>query len=194
MELIGENKVDWSNNESVIEFYEKNMLYFSNYNLLADIDLIVDALNTKLAYSGALLSKHRYTKTLPILEHIQELLQKIKDTDYYEQINENYLFYKGMTYERLKNHKESQKCFELLVNIDPENEHYKRWYLSNKNAIFASKFTIIGYIGLSIIFLDLILSFGFHVRLYPPVVLIGIIMVLGLLMGNIKNLWDKVRK
>jgi hypothetical protein len=194
-ELIDEDKVDWSNKDSIIDFYTKNQLYFNNFNLLTDIESIIDVVDTKLAYCSALESRHKYSMILPILEHIKVLLPKIKNSNDYDRIYEKYLFNNGVVFERLKNFKESQKYFDLLQKMYPDDELYKRWHRSNKNAIWAKKFKIIGYIGASIVFLDLAMDVLFHIKVNVIFSFIGLFLGLtGLFMEDIKNYWDKLMK
>jgi tetratricopeptide (TPR) repeat protein len=194
-ELIDEDKVNWNNKDSIIEFYNKNLLYFNNFNLLTDIESIIDITETKLAYCNALEFRHKYSMILPVLEHIENLLPKIKDSDDYDRIYEKYLFNKGFAFERLKNFNESQKCFDQLLKMHPDDELYKRWYRSNKNAIWAKQFKIIGYIGASIVFIDLAMEVIFHIKFGKIVPLIGLFLGLsGFFMEDIKNYWDKIMK
>ena len=192
--LIGEDKVNWSNMDSVIEFYETNQLYFNNFDLLTDIELIIEVLDIKLTYCKALDSKHRYSKMLPILEQVIVLLPKIKESDVYERINERYLFNSGIAYERIKNFKESQKYFDLLIKKYPEDELYKRWYKSNKNAIWAKNFRILGYTGVTMVVLIIFMQIA-HVRYNRIFLMIGVIsIIVGFFIEDVRNAWERIKK
>jgi len=194
-ELIDEDKVDWSDKDSIIDFYTKNQLYFNNYQLLTDRESIIYIIETKLAYCKALESRHKYSLIIPILEHIDNMLYKIKDSNDFDRINENYLFNKGVAFERLKNFEESQKNFSQLLNLYPEDELYKRWYKSNKNAIWAKKFKFIGYIGAFIVFMGLAMDIIFNVKIDRAFTFIGLFFALtGFFIEDGKNYLDKLLK
>jgi len=42
------DEVDWNNSESVINFYEANKLYFDNYDLVNNIDSIIEIKGIKI--------------------------------------------------------------------------------------------------------------------------------------------------
>ena len=66
------------------------------------------------------------------------------------------------------------------MRIDPKNDLYEDWYVSNKTNIIAKQSNIVGYTGCGIIILDLILDVLFNVKLSKYVSLIGLaVMILG---------------
>ena len=180
--LQGLELIDWRNKDEVIGFYESNKLYFDNYKVQTQPDSILDMIDFKLTYCDALISEKHYTDCLDILTHINILVNKLDKVQIsgYNSRYERYLFTEGMVLGRLKRYEESQNNFKELVRIDPKNDLYKDWYVSNKTNIIAKQSNIVGYTGCGIIILDLILDILFNIRLSKYVSLIGVVvMVLG---------------
>lgn len=50
------SQFDWQNHDAVIDFYEDNLLFFDNYKTLEELDTIIDVINMKSHYIGALIS------------------------------------------------------------------------------------------------------------------------------------------
>lgn len=177
--------VNWKNNDSVINFYEKNTVYFDNYDIIKNIDQLIEIADIKLSYIMALDSKRHYTKADKYLKDFQNININLSDTESFERINERYLFACGIIAQRLKKHDESQTYFKKLIKIDPENDLYKEWYESNKDSIFYNKSKVIGYIGSALFF---ICVFGKSIipldkNLIFRVELLGFIMAIGGLYG-----------
>jgi tetratricopeptide (TPR) repeat protein len=141
------DSIDWQNYDEVISFYEENKLYYSNYLIQSNIEIIISMLWVKLAYCYALTQKHRYSQTTTVFEHIEQLIEKLdKDNDPdYERIYERFLFNKGFALGRQRKYYESQVCFKKLIAIDPQNELYRDWYESNKIDLIYKKTRIVGY-------------------------------------------------
>lgn len=174
-------KVNWEIMEEIIDFYETNQLYFNNYNTISDIDSIINLIHFKQRYIEALESKKRYSKALPILTEVDILLQKIKKEEIYKKVYERYMFLSGLIYGRLNRNHESFEYFIELRTIDPENDLYKNWYVSLKSNIWYNQFRILSYIGMGLIFLDIILGLFFDSGLNKFIVLIAlIVMVAGI--------------
>nr|WP_319997668.1 hypothetical protein [uncultured Draconibacterium sp.] len=146
-------KTDWNDRDSVIEFYEKNTVYFDNCNVIKDLDLLIEIADIKLSYLLALEFKKHYSKADKNLEDCGNLIEKLKSTESYDRLNERFLFSSGIIAQRLNRFEESQTNFEKLVKIDPDNDLYKKWYESNKDHLIYKKSKIIGYIGAGIFLL-----------------------------------------
>lgn len=144
--------LNWNDKGSVIDFYEKNIVYFANYEIINDIDQLIEIADIKLSYILALDTKKRYSKAKKYLDEFKSLIIKIEKTESYNRINERYLFACGVIAQRLKKIDESQTYFNKLIKIDTENDLYKEWHESNKDSIFYNKSKLIGYIGTAIFF------------------------------------------
>jgi tetratricopeptide (TPR) repeat protein len=180
--LQGIELVDWRNKDEVIKFYEANKLYFDNYQLQSQPDSVFSLIDIKISYCDALISKHHYTKCLPILTHINILINKLeKDkSEGYTSRHERYLFIEGIIFGYLKRYDESQSNFKELIKIDPDNDLYKDWYESNQIKIVSKISNIVAYAGFGIIMIYMVLELVFKIKLGLYVNLIGfIIMILG---------------
>lgn len=191
--------VDWKNPESIISFYENNILYFDNYDLIKDIDIIFDIANIKLTYIESLETKKRYKKAEKYLRHVDILIQKLKDHNEFNKLTERYFFAFGFISQRLNRFEESQTYFKKLIEIDPENDQYLEWFEGNKHTIFQKKSFIVGYIGIGLVFLDMFLEgifdsgFGKNFYLYGfSIILIGF--YLPALIRQLKIINEKIKK
>ena|SRR6056297_1728830 len=137
--------VNWKDNNSVIKFYESNSVYFENKRDFADQDELEDIARVKINYSYALHYKGHYSKAAKILKQIDSIVNKIKSN---EILYDDYLFVSGMNARRLKDVKLSNKYFEQLLELQPDNDLYRDWYNSNNEFLFYKKSRIFGYIGL----------------------------------------------
>jgi tetratricopeptide (TPR) repeat protein len=187
--------VDWRNSEEIISFYEKNRLYFDNFNLIKNLDTIIEFINIKLSYIETLETKKRYKKADNYLRHVDILMQKIKNHDEFNSLYERYLFDFGIISFRLKRLEESQTYFKELVEIDKENDLYREWFEANKYRIFAKKSYIIGYVGLGLIFLDMFLDGIYNSGLGEKFYLYGFsIMLIGFFAPELKRLLNRIDK
>jgi hypothetical protein len=177
---IKAERVDWSNSDSIIDFYEENKLYFDNYQLIDDQDAIIDIIDMKFQYVWALIKKHRYTKALPVTDHINWLIEKIESN---QEIAKKYRienqFNIGVLKGYLKSYKDSYEIFAELIKIDSENDLYQQWYDQMKTNILTKKMNYFSFVGLVIvlgdIFSDLIFEYSFN----RNVVLLGFIIMVG---------------
>lgn len=190
------SNVDWENHDSIIEFYERNNLYFNNYDKFTNQDTIIELIKIKLHYTDSLLKKGRNKKAQPILTHVNILLQKIKDhEDIFKEYSEQLLFFNGMVKGNLKNYNESLSIFKELLKIDPYNDNYKEWYLFAKSNLFRKQSGIIEYIGFALIFTGLFADGLFNINYGIHITLIGfILMTIGFATPRIRKLWIKYKK
>lgn len=181
IEVIREkaSQFDWQNIDAVIDFYEDNLLFFDNYKILNELDTIIDVINMKSHYIGALILKHRYKKAQTHISQIDYLLESIKEKSVqYEKLRIRNLFQKGVIYGYLKLYKPSYEIFTQLKEIDPENDLYKDWYVQMKTNLLYKKIQIIGFIGLAIVFGDIISGLAFNYDFDNRIVLFGFILLL----------------
>ncbi len=179
--------------ESIISFYEDNLSYLDNLSDFNDVDEIGEIAKCKLQYIQALESKKRYTKADTYLRHVDILLQKLINTNLYDEINERYLFFFAIINYRLKKYDKSLGYFNQLVLIDPENDVYKEWIDGIKDELFTKKSRLVAYVAFVLIFLDFFLErifntgFGEYFYLYAFAV-----MLLGVIVPEIKKLLKRI--
>jgi len=170
---------NWSDIDAVIDFYEDNQLYFDNYEVLSDIETIIDLIGMKSHYIGALISKKRYNKALSYITHIDYLLDKIKGkSGKYERLRIRNQFHKGVILGYLKKYRQSFDIFSKLFKLDPENDLYKDWYVQMKTNLLNKRMRILGYAGLAIVFGDIISGLGFNYDFDKRLVLFGFVLLL----------------
>ncbi|MBC8486298.1 MAG: hypothetical protein H8D45_09700 [Bacteroidetes bacterium] len=87
-------------------------------------------------------------------------------------------FHSGVLNGYLKNHKFSFEVFSELIKIDPENDLYRNWYSQMKTNLLSQKLRIVGYIGLAMVFGDIISGLAFNYDFDKRIVLIGFILIL----------------
>jgi len=186
--------VDWNNTEQIIDFYERSVIFFDNLSTNIHIDELKEAIHIKITYVLALDSKKHYTKGKRIIEQVENLLKRIEDEKDFNEINERFLFIKGMNLHRFKKYEDSQVLFKQLKEIDPDNDLYKEWFDSNRKWILQKKLNIIGWIGVSLIFISIILDINNSISdlNYDKLDLIGMIMMFGGFWGT--NIVDFIKR
>lgn len=143
--------VDWHNDNEVSEFYESNRIYFDNFDNLTKEESLIDIVRFKLAYCQTLINKKHFSKSLPILEHINILVNKLKESKDFNEINNQYLFLEAIILSNLKRYQEAHENLKQLLEIDPENDYYRNWFEGNKVRLIGKKSNIYGFIGFGII-------------------------------------------
>lgn len=172
-------EIDWHDNDSIIRFYENNQLFFDNYKLLKNQDEIADVYRMKTHYINALNSKKRYSKALTVIQHLDFLLNKLEDNlELHEKFRIDRLFSFGMLKGNLKEYKESYSTFTELIRIDPENDLYKDWHIVMKMNLQYQYLKYGLYIGVAIVFGDIICDLAFGYKFNNRVVLFGFILML----------------
>jgi len=175
--ILDSQNVDWSDQDSVIAFYENNQLYFDNYELLSDQDSIIETIQTKASYVKALTNKRRYKKALHVTDHIKLLLEKVDDNNLKNKLEEQNQFFIGCLKGYLKAHQEAFIIFKKLTKQDPDNDVYEAWYIHEKTNLFQKRISFISYGGMAIVFGDIasgiLLDFDFNKYL----VLIGFVLL-----------------
>ena len=161
-------KTDWNNKDSVVDFYERNKMYFKNINLIKDSDELIQALDIVISYLFALYDKKHFTKADICLEEISNSLIDIKSTDSFKRINERFLFISGLIFYKLERFNWAKTNFEELISIDPDNDIYKTWMEAIKDRLFTQKTRIFSYVGFGLFifsfFSDLIIYFDMDFR------------------------------
>jgi len=148
-------ELDWDNFNSIIDLYERNLIYFKNFNEKEDLAAIEEITYIKLSYILALDKKKHYTKANNCLKEVAALISRLKGSEYYDQTNEKYLYACGVIAQRFDKYEESQSYFSQLVKIDPDNHMYKTWYDSNQEWSLYNQIKFVGYIGMGLFFINL---------------------------------------
>lgn len=149
---MGKITTEWCNfdlydADVALEFYKKHQLYYENLNNAIDKMTIEEFIVVKQRYCEALEKMNRYNEALILLEQIYNLLDRLKNkkSKYYDTFYEKALFCEGLLLGRQEKYKESNEIFKKLIFIDPENERYENWYLTNKEWLANKKISIYEY-------------------------------------------------
>jgi len=170
------SNVDTNNYDAIIRFYENNLLYFDNFQLISDDDSLIEIINIKSHYINALIKKNRHTKALKALENKDLLLDKIKHyDDLYRMQSEIYKFYVGSANGYLKNYKIAINIFEELCECDPDNDMYRDWLVQMRFKQMSKHIPYVGYVGAFVLF---IAGYCYKFSYSNILLFIGIIMVL----------------
>ena len=149
---MGKTTTEWYNfdlydADVALEFYKKHQLYYENLNNAIDKMTIEEFIVVKQRYCEALEKMNRYNEALTLLKQIYKLLDRLKNkkSKYYDTFYEKALFCEGLLLGRQEKYKESNEIFKKLIFIDPENERYENWYLTNKEWLANKKISIYEY-------------------------------------------------
>lgn len=149
---MGKITTEWNNYDLydadvALEFYKKHQLYYENLNNAIDKMTIEEFIVVKQRYCEALEKMNRYNEALTLLEQIYKLLDRLKNkkSKYYDTFYEKALFCEGLLLGRQEKYKESNEIFKKLIFVDPENERYENWYLTNKEWLANKKISIYEY-------------------------------------------------
>lgn len=171
------SNIDWNNHKQVIDFYEKNLIYFENYQLISDEDKISDIIDIKLNYANSLFEKSHYAKTLKVIEQVDELLTKLTIEHWNFEDSERFArFLKGMVYGNTKRFRESYSIFKELIIEDPDHHYYQNWYNYSKLGLYNWIFNGITIIGIAFLVVDLL--FPYAKNLPYDIGIIGIVIML----------------
>ena len=142
---------DLYNTDVALKFYKKHKLYYENLNNAIDKMTIEEFIVVKQRYCEALEKMNRYNEAFILLEQVYKLLDRLKNkkSKYYHTLYEKTLFYEGLLLGRQEKYKESNEIFIKLIAIDPKNERYENWYLTNIGWLLRNKFNIIEYLILA---------------------------------------------
>ena len=155
--------VEWNDSESVIGMYERNLIYFKNFDEREDLEAVEEIADIKLSYILALDKKKHYTKAYECLNEVDILIERLKESEFLSKVNEKYMFANGVISQRLEKFEESQSYFSQLVIIDPDNDLYKKWYDSNKEWSIYNQIKFVGYFGLVLFLLNMVGdTFGYY--------------------------------
>jgi tetratricopeptide (TPR) repeat protein len=170
------SNVDINNYDAIIRFYENNLLYFDNFQLISDEDSLIEIINIKSHYINALIKNNRHTKALKALENRDLLLDRIRQyNDLYRKQSEIYKFYVGSANGYLKNYKVAINIFEELCECDPDNDMYRDWLEQMKFKQMSKHIPYVGYGGVFVLF---IAGYCYKFSYSNILLFIGIIMVL----------------
>ena len=146
--------INWKNLESISDFYEKYLGFFKNIDNAIDDESKLFFIKIKLHYIDALISKHRFTISIPILTDVNILLEKLKKHQEYNKLYEDYLMIFGIVEGKLERYASSLEIFKELRKIDPDNDLYKKWYIYNKSNLNSRYNQILAYVGLALILIE----------------------------------------
>jgi len=151
-------KIDMNNTEDILKFYKKHMLYYENLNKAIDKMTIEEFILVKQKYCVALDNKNRYSEGITILEQVYKLLDRLKNksSDYYNVFYEKTLFWEGILLGRQEKYSESNEIFKKLIVLDPKNEKYVDWYLTNKEWMMSKKITVLEYLFSAAFFITVV--------------------------------------
>lgn len=173
--------VHWNNHESVIDFYESNILYFENKTDFVNKEEIEDFANIQISYVLALDQKKHYTKAAKQLLQTEKIINKLDNSPAFAKVNERFMFASGVISHRLRKYNDSLQYFSKLIKIDPENDLYKDWYESNYNWVTNKRLRIVGYIGTAILFWNIL--FGDFINMPTDIRLkldiVALVMIVG---------------
>ena len=172
---------DLYDTDVVLKFYKKHKLYYENLNNAIDKMTIEEFIVVKQRYCEALEKMNRYNEALILLEQVYKLLDRLKNkkSKYYNTLYEKTLFCEGLLLGRQEKYKESNEIFKKLIAIDPKNERYENWYLTNIGWLLRNKFNIIEYL-IIVVFLVTII---FGDKLFEENILLVRIIVFVLFFG-----------
>jgi len=142
---------DLYDTDVALKFYKKHKLYYENLNNAIDKMTIEEFIVVKQRYCEALEKMNKYNEALILLEQVYKLLDRLKNkkSKYYNTLYEKTLFFDGLLLGRQEKYNESNEIFKKLIAIDPKNERYENWYLTNKQWVMRKKFNIIEYLILA---------------------------------------------
>ena len=172
---------DLYDTDVVLKFYKKHKLYCENLNNAIDKMTIEEFIVVKQRYCEALEKMNRYNEALILLEQVYKLLDRLKNkkSKYYNTLYEITLFCEGLLLGRQEKYKESNEIFKKLIAIDPKNERYENWYLTNIGWLLRNKFNIIEYLILAAFLVTII----FGDKLFEENILLVRIIVFVLFFG-----------
>ena len=125
--------IDLYDTDVVLKFYKKHKLYYENLNKAIDKTTMEEFIIVKQRYCEALEKMNRFNDAFSILDQVYKLLDRLKNksSKYYFSLYEKTLFCEGRLLGNQEKYKESNEIFTRLIGIDPKNERYENWYLSN---------------------------------------------------------------
>jgi len=187
-------KIDMNNPEDILKFYQKHVQYYENLNKAIDRMTIEEFIVVKQKYCIALETKNKYSEAIIILQKVYILLDRLKNksSKYYNSLYEKTLFWEGIFLGRQNKYTESNEIFKKLILLDPKNERYQDWYLTNKECLIKNKIDIMEYLFSASFFITVIWgdklfdSTIFYVKLIVIALLISIV--------TIKQLYRKMIK
>jgi hypothetical protein len=152
-------KVDWKSDDQTIEFYEKNKLYFDNFELITEREKIVQFIRIKLRYAESIYKKFRYDQVLAVTTQIEKLIEKLNQDDpEFLKADQYRRFLSGMTLGRKKLFRQSNKIFKTLVAEDPHNHMYSVWNSYTKLSLYNWVLNGVAIAGGVLVLIDLLFS------------------------------------
>ncbi|MEM9339503.1 MAG: hypothetical protein AAGA66_12290, partial [Bacteroidota bacterium] len=87
------SELDWNNGDEIIAFYERNQLYFDNYDSIQSKEKIYDFIDIKTRYAYQLYYKSHFDKLERVIEQIEELLPQLEaDHSHYKSLDQHFRF------------------------------------------------------------------------------------------------------
>ena len=171
--------IDWTNSFQIIAFYEKNSIYFNNYDFITNQDKICQFISLKLNYSFALIDiGSNIDKVNLIYNEITYLIKKLdRNNIYYKNLIERELFLKSILFSYNTKYYKSNKLLRQLIAEYPENNDYKKWIKYNELSIINY---LLNYL-ITISILIVIISFIFFGYDISKNISLGLIIIVGLI-------------
>ena len=187
-------KIDMNNPEDILNFYKKHKLYYENLNKAIDKMTIEEFIHVKQKYCIALENKNKYSEAITVLEQVYILLNRLKgkSSKYYSTFYEKTLFWEGILLGRQEKYTESNERFKKLITLDPKNERYEDWYLTNKECLITKKISIMEYLFSATFFITVV----WGVKLFDKNIFLVKLIVFVLLISIVtfKQLYRKLIK
>ena len=151
-------KIDMNNPEDILKFYQKHKLCYENLNKAIDKMTIEEFILVKQKYCIALETKNKYSEAIIVLEQVYILLDRLKNKSsrYYSSLYEKTLFWEGIFLGRQEKYTESNEVFKKLILLDPKNEKYEDWYLTNKECLIKNKINVMEYLFSATFFITIV--------------------------------------
>ena len=167
-DIYGEFRSNEPDPDFIIDFHNKNAIFFNNYRSFASDEELVLYIQLTDAYVGSLYTKDRFNAAIDEadinLKVIDEAIENLKAPLLKTQCKWYYdiLFVKAMASYRLQDYNAAEALFENLVLIDPQNDNFFNWL---RNTKFKSRsrsikmvYIVCGILMISAIFLKNIIT------------------------------------
>lgn len=161
-------KLDWNNDDEIIDYYESHSLFFSKSDKLPDPDALATAVNVTLRYGYALHYKSYYKRVFNTVRHANKLIRKLSPAHpKYNDFVYDALYLEARTLNLMHKFREAYPIFKYLCQQDPENYNYRKWFIDTKIGLYKWILNIFIGIGFTFVLLDIALIFFESIQ--PPV-------------------------
>lgn len=153
------DKLPEEDSDKIIEFFENNSdtLLSQNIGDISDIECIYTD------YIVTLWEESRYSKVIEVTEKLENIKSVMNYSETDKDFKIDLIFHKSASLFNKKRLKESKQGFEMLVNIDPENEDFSDWYKDIKKRLLFRYISFIMFGSIGLAFLTLVIPEYFSV-------------------------------